>query len=717
MMSHRLRQTEAAECGLVCLAIAADMLGSQLDLIELRRRYPVSPRGLSFKDMSAIAGSLNLVARAVQCELEELPQLSCPAVLHWGLNHFVVLESATRDKVVIRDPARGRRVEKIETVSKKFTGVALELAAAPAFVRKVERAKLKLSSLFRWTPNLAGGLIQTLLLSVLLQAYVVASPFYMQLAIDEAALKGDQDLLVALAVGFGLFTVFNAGAGALRALALQRVSALLSWDMTLRLYHHMVRLPLVWFQRRRLADALTRFDSLTPVRTLVSDGLVGAVIDGLLSVVTLVMMLIFAPMLSLVVLASLAVYVLVRLVTIPLTIKLGAAALAASIAEQGKRIETLRAMQTIKVMAAETEREGDWANKFADTVRAGQSNAIATIAISTVQGLTDSLSLIVIVFMGVKGVIAGEMTIGILYAFMAYRTQFLARAQSLFEQFVNARMLDLHTHRLADIVLNPIEPGIDRSPFGAPEIAGAVELRNVGFSYAPHEPFILRGMNIKIRPGEFVALVGPSGTGKSTLLKIISGLYPPSVGEVLIDDLPLATWGPKAVRQSLGVVMQDDELLSGSIAENVAFFAENIDMDRVWRSLRAAAMETEVLAMPMRAESMVGDMGSSLSGGQKQRVLLARALYRQPRILILDEATSHLDLGRERTVNEALKALSITRIIVAHRPETVAAADRVIYLDGGAVVSDRRRAEAPPPPAPIMIDKALVPPEGQRITE
>jgi ATP-binding cassette subfamily B protein RaxB len=714
-----LRQTEAAECGLVCLAISAELLGSKVDLADLRRQHPVSPRGLSFKDIAAIAGSMNLVGRAVHCELDELSQLSCPAILHWGLNHFVVLVSVSRDRVVIQDPARGRRVEKMDVVSKRFTGVAMELSASPAFMRKTERSRLRLSSLFRWTPNLTGGLLQAFLLSLLLQAYVVASPFYMQLAIDEGALKGDMDLLVTLAIGFGLFAVFNAGADALRGLALQRVSALLGWDMTQRLFHHMMRLPLVWFQRRRLADALTRFDSLVPVKTLIASGLVGALIDGMLSAVTLVMMFIFAPILAFVVLAALALYVGIRLASIPLTMKLGAAALSASIAEQGKRIETLRAMQTIKVMAAESQREGDWANKLADTVRANQSSAIAQISINTVQSALDALSLILVVFLGVKRIIAGEMTIGVLYAFLAYRSQFAARAQSFVEQFVTARLLELHTFRLADIALHPLEPGIDQAPSTVAEIQGAIELRNIAFAYAPHEPLVLRGVNIRIEPGEFVAIVGPSGTGKSTLLKVMTGLYPVVGGEVLIDGLSLGSWGPRTVRRSLGVVMQDDELLSGSIAENVAFFAEDISIDRVWECLRAASLDAEVMAMPMRAETMVGDMGSSLSGGQKQRVLLARALYRRPSILILDEATSHLDLGREKSINQALQQLSITRVIVAHRSETVAAADRVIHLEGGVVVSDRRVARTPPeaPPASAAALQSVPSPNAEGLTE
>jgi ATP-binding cassette subfamily B protein RaxB len=686
---REVRQTEAAECGLVCLAVASGLLGAQLDMAQLRRTHPVSPRGLTLQEITDVANALDMSGRAVRCELEELGEVTCPAILHWGLNHFVVLERVSRGKARIIDPGQGPLALDLREVSKRFTGVALELSATPAFKRHQARSPLKLTSLLHWTPPVISGLLQTLLLSFVLQAYIVASPFYMQLAIDEAALKGDKDLLLALAVGFGLFAAFNAGAEALRGVALQRVSSLLSWDMTRRLFHHMVRLPLPWFQRRKLADALSRFDSLNPIKGLIASGLVGAVIDGTLSIVTLGMMIAFAPMLAIITLVGLALYIGVRLAAIPLTMKLGAASITASIAEQGSRIETLRAMQTIKVMAAEAEREGGWSNKFAATVRAAQSNAFANIGFSTVQRLFDALALVAIVYFGASAVIDGKMTVGVLYAFTAYRSQFLARTQSLFEQFVSWRMLDLHTHRLADIVLHPLEPNIDRTPAGLPAVKGHFELRGLGFAYAPHERPVFRDVNLTIEPGEFVAIVGPSGAGKSTLLKVISGLYPASGGEVRLDGLPLTAWGPRSIRRALGVVMQDDELLSGSIAENVAFFSEQIDMEWVWECLRRAAIAEEVRAMPMRADTLVGDMGSSLSGGQKQRILIARALYRNPQVLIFDEATSHLDLENEATISDTLTKLDITRIVVAHRRETIERAEKVFMLDAGTLRNAR----------------------------
>ncbi|MDZ5645844.1 peptidase domain-containing ABC transporter [Nitrospirillum sp. BR 11828] len=677
----RNRQTEAAECGLACVAMAAALAGSNIDLNWLRQRYPVSARGSSLKDIITISNSVGMSGRAVRCELDEIGDLKIPSILHWGLKHFVVFSGRKGKKYKLFDPAKGYIFLSIQEISRKFTGVALELSPSPGFQKRVERSPLGLGGIIRLSPEVKRGLLHALVLSIVAQIYVSVSPFYLQMAIDNAAMKGDEDLLRTLALGFAGFAVINAGAEAFRAVIFQKVAALLNWDMTVRLFHHMVRLPLPWFQRRRLADTNSRFQSIDPIRNLISNGVVGAVIDGALSIVTVVMMFVFSPALSIVTLAGLAVYVLIRLAWLPLSRKYAANALQATIVEQGKRLETLRAIQTIKAMGGEAEREGNWANKFADTIRTGQENALIANGFQICQRTIDVLITIIVIYLGVLAIIKNTMSIGILYAFISYRAQFNARVTNLVDQVISARMLSLYTFRLADIVLTPAEDDAERSRPDLGDIQGLVEAENIYFQYGPTDRLVLRNVNLRVEPGEFVAIVGPSGAGKSTLMKVLSGLYPPTAGEVRLDGLPLATWGVKLMRRNFGIVMQDDELLPGSIAENVSFFDEKLDMDKVWRCLSMVCIDKEVNRMPMKAETFVGDMGSTLSGGQKQRILLARALYKDPKILLLDEATSHLDVETERNINKTLSSLNITRIVIAHRKETIQVADRLIRLE------------------------------------
>jgi ATP-binding cassette subfamily B protein RaxB len=536
----------------------------------------------------------------------------------------------------------------------------------------------------RLTPQLFGGLFQVLIMSIMLQVYIIASPLYMQLAIDQAALKGDVQLLTVLAVGFGLFGLFNLGADLLRNYAIQHVSANMSWDMSLRLFRHLVRLPLDWFQKRKLADTISRFDSINPVRDLLSGTFITSVIDGVLALTTLVMMFIFSWKLGTLVLLGIACYISVRLISLPKSLRLSSENLGAYIAENGKRIETIKAIQTIKTMAAEVPQEVQWSNKYSTVIKKKLDQMRFQFSVDAVNKGIEALINTVVIYIGVRHIMSGLMTVGVLYAFVAYKQQFTGAVTKVVELLIQWRLSDIYTARLADIVLTPKEAGIDRVEAGnLPPLTGKIEVDNLSFRYAPHEPMVFKNLSVTIEPGAFIAIVGPSGAGKSTLLKIMCGLYSPVAGEVRIDGRPLSFWGPKLLRQAYGVVLQDDELLSGTIADNVAFFDDEIDMDRVWKALDAAALKEEVLAMPMKADSFVGDMGGSLSGGQKQRVLIARALYKQPRILFFDEATSHLDAKNEDIINQSLKALNITRVVIAHRKETIVAADVIFDISSG----------------------------------
>ena len=283
-------------------------------------------------------------------------------------------------------------------------------------------------------------------------------------------------------------------------------------------------------------------------------------------------------------------------------------------------------------------------------------------------------------YLAAKLALSNSLTIGMIFAFISYKQHFTEKAVQLVEKALDFRILGLHLERLSDIALTPLERGHDQPVAYTRQIHGRIELRNVSFRYAESEPLVLENINLTISPREFVTIMGPSGGGKTTLIKIMLGLLDPTTGEVLIDDVPLSAIGGRAYREQIGAVMQEDQLLSGSIADNICFFDSEFNQERMIASTKLAGIHDEIMLMPMTYNSLVGDMGSSLSGGQKQRLLLARALYRQPRILFLDEGTAHLDLENERNINENLTLMRMTRVSVAHRPDISAGADRLIRI-------------------------------------
>mgnify|MGYP000300416003 CR=1 FL=1 len=677
-----LRQAEAAECGLACIGMVAGAHGFKTDLTTLRSKFPISLKGATLKDVIEIASQIGLGSRAVRCEPEELRQLRTPAILHWNMSHFVVLKRATKKNLEIYDPASGKVALSLGEAGKHFTGVALELTPSAGFQKKRERNPVKLSSLVKLDSTAWKAIAQGLALSMFLQVFVLLSPYYMQLVIDEAILKGDMSLLAAVAIGFTLLKVFEAISTILRGLVFQFLSNVLAFDMEASLFRHMIRLPLAYFHRRHVGDIQQRFQSLAPIRDLIANGAMAALIDGILAIFLGVIIFLYDAMLGFAVIAFVAAYAVLRFGFLSLSKRLSGDLLVADAKESTKFLETLRAMQTIKVAGIENERESLWRNLAANSLNAQIRVGNVNIGYGAVSQTLMGLSNILVIYLAASQVIDGAMTIGMITAFIAYKGQLEQRLMALLEQYVQFKLLDVHLERISDIALEQKEPSLRTSPVRR-EMNGRITIRNLHFRYAQFEPFILKGANLDIAAGEFVALAAPSGAGKSTLLRLILGLYHPTAGKILYDGLDTSKWGLSTLRQQMGVVMQDDTLLAGSIEQNISLFDEHPDHEHIRHVARIAAIHDDIETMPMGYRSLVGDMGNTLSGGQQQRVMLARALYRRPRLLVMDEGTSALDVATERRINAELKQLRITRIIAAHRPDTLAAADRVIGLQDG----------------------------------
>lgn len=685
-----LLQTEVAECGLACLAMVACYHGFRTDLPALRARFHLSLQGADLGQIADFADRIKLNSRPLRLEVEDMRKLKTPCILHWDMNHFVVLQRADSKSITIHDPAVGVRRLPYAEVGKHFTGVALELTPAIDFKCVEERRHVSLASLVGSVRGLWRSFGLVFLMALALEALALLAPMLNQWVVDEALVTADRGLLNVLAIGSLLLMLTQAAVSQARGWTVMYLSTHLNLQWIGNVFNHLLQLPLEWFEKRHLGDVVSRFGSVGAIQRTITTSFIGAVLDGLMAMATFVMMVLYSPMLSLVVVLTVVLYAMLRaLAYLPLR-EASQEGLMLAAREQTCFLETIRAIQAIKLYGREQDRRNRWLNLMVDVMNRGVRTQKLGMLFSNANLIITGVSGTLMLWLGAGMVMDGVFTIGMMFAFTAYGTQFGARMSSLIDNFIEFRMLSLHTERLADIVMEPAEADVTNDGSVA-RLAPCIELVDVGFRYSEGGPWIVRHLNLVIEPGDSVAIVGPSGGGKTTLIKLILSVLKPTEGEIRYGGVPIKQLGAGNYRAAaLAVVMQDDQLLTGSLTENISFFDAQVDFQRVQQCARMAAMHADIEAMPMGYATLTGDMGTTLSGGQKQRILLARAFYKDPKVLILDEATSHMDVLLERAVNSAIASLNITRILVAHRPETIASAKRVLALVGGAIVQDLR---------------------------
>ncbi|HEX3683999.1 MAG TPA: peptidase domain-containing ABC transporter [Bryobacteraceae bacterium] len=691
LSKHRLPlifQTAAAECGLACLAMVANYHGLRIDLATIRQRFCLSLRGMTLAHLLQFAGALGLAGRPLRIELEDLQNLETPSILHWDMEHFVVLRKATKRYIVVHDPALGLRKLKYAAVSRHFTGVALELTPTAEFTARDETRSFGIKQLTGRIAGLKRSLSQVFVLAALLELLVLVSPLFLQLSVDKVIAAHHPSLLVLLGFGFAFVVVVQALLGGLRGWTTLYFGTSLKLQWYTNIFSHLVKLPVSFFEKRYFGDILSRFDGAEAVQRTLTNNFVETLLDGIISAFVLVVMALYSVKLALIVLGAVLLYILVRNVSYGPLRGLSEEQIIRMAKQQSFLIETLRGIRTIKVFGRENRRETLWMNLVVDNTNAQIAAERVGILLKSINTLIFGLQWVAVVWYGAERVLNGEFTVGMLFAFVTYQAQFTTRVSTLVDRLFELRMLSLQIQRLADIALEKPETGARELTQATTQGAAAIEVRSLSFRYSDTDRWLLENVSFSIQPGECVAITGPSGAGKSTLLKLIAGLLAPQQGTVAIGGQSLAE-GLAAVPGRVGFVLQDDSLFGGTIADNISFAADEADMSRVEACARMACLHDEIEAMPMRYNTMIGDMGSALSGGQHQRLLLARALYSQPSILILDEATSHLDIATERAIAAMLGELKITRIFAAHRPETIAIASRVIALENAGLVRAR----------------------------
>ncbi|WP_236900320.1 MULTISPECIES: peptidase domain-containing ABC transporter [Enterobacter cloacae complex] len=691
-----IRQTESAECGLACLAMMASWHGLQTDLPTLRERFSISTQGMTLQRLIECAAGIRLSSRAVRLEPEDLKSLSLPCILHWNMNHFVVLHKVRGSRLVIHDPDKGKVTISLTDAGKHFTGVALELMPASDFTASDERKKIRLRQLTGKTPGLLAAMSRIIVFALALEILTLGSPLLNQLVIDEVLVAADRSLLTVIIIALLLLSLTQMLLSLARQWASITLSVNFNMQWTARVFHHLVRLPLSWYDARSKGSINARFDAVDTIQQALTTQVLEGILDVLLVVTALCMMLLYSPEMTLIAVLAAVIYGVLRALWYPSLRQSAEDVWDAGARESGYFLETLNGILSLRINGVTAFREAAWLNLNVTRRNTQLRQSRLLMCYDIAHTLTGSVVSAVILWKGAGEVLNGTFTVGMLVAYLSYQMRFSSSISSLTDKFFSWRMLAVYNERLADIVLTqteghqqrPVHEDVNTSVItsvvsGNPEAHPPLSIEHILFSHKGGNKPILRGISLALQPGEVVAITGKSGCGKSTLVKLILGIHIPDEGTIRTFGIPQTHPDYFQVRRRIGTVLQDDHLFRGSIADNIIFFSEDRNQERMIQCARLALIDTDIMAMPMGYQTLIGETGGGLSGGQKQRILLARALYKQPGFLLLDEATSHLDVESEIQISQTLRQLGLPVLLVAHRPETIASADRILYLADG----------------------------------
>ncbi|MGH8279589.1 MAG: peptidase domain-containing ABC transporter [Gammaproteobacteria bacterium] len=677
-----IRQSESGECGLACLAMIAGYYGQHVDLPGLRAQFSTSLKGITLARLIEVAQALGLACRPLRLDLDDLPRLQMPCILHWDLDHFVVLRQVCRQRAMIHDPAVGERRMRFDEISPHWTGVAVELSKGPAFKRKAPPPPVSLRTLAGSIQGLGKALAVIFSLALLLELIGLLWPQFLQMTIDQVLADGDRNLLTFLGLSFLLLLAMQTVVSALRTWTVMWLGTHFNLSWAGNVFQHLMRLPQDYFLKRHLGDIVSRFGSVGAIQQTLTTRFVGVILDGVMATLTLVVMLIYSPLMTGIVVLALAVYAAMRVLYYRVYFESNLSQITTSAKQQSVFMEAVRGAQTIRLHNQGPAHTARYLNATADSLNTSIAVQKLNLIFGSINSITSGAQHVGVLWLGAYLALGHKFSAGELMAYVAYASQFTSTASNLIDYVVQLKLMRLQGERLADIVLTPPEAHTEANWVG-PEPEPSIRFGKVSFRYALDERWVIKDCTFEIKAGESVVITGPSGQGKTTVVRLMLGLLDPQQGSIYIGGADLKQLGKRVWRGMVGAVMQDDTLFAGSIADNISFHDEAATQEKIEAAARLAQIHDDIVAMPMGYRTTVGDMGSAVSGGQRQRLFLARALYKQPKVLVLDEATSHVDVACGRRINEMLRSLHITLVTVAHRRETIAAADRVMVCMKG----------------------------------
>jgi ATP-binding cassette, subfamily B, bacterial len=687
-----IQQLESADCGAACLAMVLGHLGRDVTLDEVREAVGVSSRdGSDAKEIIGAAEWFGLRGRGLALDVDSVKYLPAGTILHWELNHFVVLDRVTRRGVHIVDPGMGPRVVTAKTFGECFTGVALVFEPAEKFEKRRRGG-----GRFAWYVGQLRGqgqvLSRVIVTSVLLRVFGLALPLVTAVVVDRVVPRSDRNLLVVVGAGLGGLLGFQAITTLVRAHLLLQLRTNLDTRLTLGFVDYLSRLPYEFFQRRSAGDLLMRVNNNSTVRELLTSSTLSALLDGVLVIVYIAIVLVLSPLMGAIIVGLGFVQVMLFFISRRSYRDLMTRSLEAQARAQSHLVQMLQGMETLKAAAAEERSVERWSNLYVDELNASLDRGRMSARVEAIGGFLTMGSPLLVLVVGALQVMTGALQLGEMLAIDALAIGILGPLSTMVASALQLQLLGGYMDRIDDVLKTAPEQS-DAEVARAPRLTGRVTLDHVSFRYGETLPFVVRDVSIDIRAGMVVAIVGPSGCGKSTLARMIAGLYRPTEGRIIFDGHDLGQLELKSVRRQIGIVFQSPSLFAGSVRSAIALANPAASFDKIAAAARLAAVDEDIRNMPMQYETLLIDGGASLSGGQRQRVALARALVHEPALLILDEATSALDSETEQRVIANLASLACTRIVLAHRLSTIVNADQILVMDKGEVVEAGTHSE------------------------
>lgn len=677
-------QENSNDCAIACLVMIAGHYGLTTTVQKLSGQMNGDNSALSAHDIVLLAEQLNFNSRVLRLEPDEIAQLKIPCLLHWKMNHFVVLESVCGDRFTIIDPSRGKRKISLNEINCFFSGVALEFTPSETFLRRKVSSEISLTNLAAGLKTDMPSIANIVIMVALLEALGLLAPLVSQVVIDGAITSLDKDFLLLAAIGGIFLALLQFTVGVFGEVAKLRLSQRISLRWSSNLFRHLMNLPWSYFQSRQVGDISNRFSALKSIREFLLTSIISSWADLVVLAVTCALMIAYSPTLFWIVAIASFCYAITQILSYPFLKNATTERVALSSTEHAHFLESIRSALTIKMSGSLAGRVNNWANLVVDVQNRDTATQKIQIMISAANTLIFSIESMCVLYVAGMLIIDSHMSIGMLVAFIAFKGNFTSRISRLVETITQWHMQSVHCERLADIALheseyrNDIRTIISDTPL-------SIELVNISFRHKPEAPWILKNVNLTVCPSDSLAIIGRSGSGKSTLVKLILGLLQPTEGHILINGVRLEEFGTASVRDLIGTVLQEDQVLNGTIAENIAGFDLDACISEVQSASQSANLHKIICRLPMGYQTNITNSCSTLSSGQKQRLYLARALYKKPKILILDEATNNLDLHSEQHIILSLKSMKITLISIAHRVETLALASRIISIENGEI--------------------------------